>query len=115
MSELSEFQKEVGEWGDETFHSKRDNKEENMRGIVNHIERQVVDLINACSGLFDLGVKEIAHEEAADCFILLLQLSHVIGFDLLLRAKEKMEINRGREWPDSPDNDGVFEHIKEAK
>jgi predicted house-cleaning noncanonical NTP pyrophosphatase (MazG superfamily) len=100
MSELSEFQKWVGEWGNETFNPKRGN---NSKAIVHHLEKEVCELMDSNSP-----------EEAADCFILLLHHAHALGYDLLDEARKKMEINKERQWG-LPDENGVVEHVKEGK
>lgn len=118
MSELSDFQKEVGEWGDKTFNSQRDNEiNACIVGICNHLQKEVLELKEACVG-FVRGYpkksispwKEIS-EETVDCFILLIQLAHTREFDLLDEARKKMGINRNRRWG-KPGKDGVIEHLK---
>jgi hypothetical protein len=75
MSELSEFQKWVGEWGNETFNPKRGD---NSKAIVHHLEKEVCELMDSNSP-----------EEAADRFILLLHHAHTLGYDLARRSKEE--------------------------
>lgn len=88
MSELSEFQKKVGEWGNETFNSKGDiRKQEFINGRLVHLNKELEEFIIS-----------LHPEEAADCFLLLLHLSHLLNFDLLEEARKKMEINRKRKW-----------------
>lgn len=114
MSELIEFQQEVGEWGDKTFNSKRDyNKQDCTYGIYNHFVKEVKELKLAIKHSFscDEPPQRTIEEETADCFILLLHLSFWYGFDLLKAARNKMEINRKRTWGE-PDKDGVIEHVK---
>lgn len=114
MSELSEFQKEVGEWGNRTFNSKRNfEKRACTYGIYNHFVKEVKELKTVIQQLFDKNKPPHVSidEEVADCFILLLHLSFWHGFDLLEAARHKMEINRGRTWGE-PDKDGVIEHVK---
>jgi NTP pyrophosphatase (non-canonical NTP hydrolase) len=122
MNELKEFQKEVGEWGDKTFNSKRQfNIESCTYGIVNHLKKEIKEF----EDLYELsklaGNKYLRHSnddsketylqrEIADCFILLLHLAHLWNCDLLDEARKKMDINRRREWGD-PDQDGVVEHV----
>ena len=99
MSELSTFQKEVGEWGDKTFNPKRGN---NSKAIVHHLIKEVGELLDSN-----------ASDEAADCFLLLLHHAHTLNYDLLTEAKKKMKINRKRKWG-KPDANGVVEHIKNS-
>jgi hypothetical protein len=100
MSELSNFQKEIGEWGDKTFNSQRKHQPEDCaKGILNHLHKEYIELCRDLNG-----------EEAADCFILLLHFAHLKGFDLLGEARKKMEINYKRIWG-KPDAFGIIEHV----
>lgn len=93
-----DFQKEVGEWGDRTFNPDGHNV---TTGIICHLEKEVDELQQTANPT-----------EAADCYILLLQLAHNLGFNLEHEARLKMKINYKRKW-DKPDKFGVVEHIKE--
>ena len=81
MSELLDFQNEVGQWSRETF----GRNVHNVDGIVNHLAREVIELAEAHDP-----------EEAADCLILLLGHADAMGYDLLEAAKQKMEIARSQ-------------------
>jgi NTP pyrophosphatase (non-canonical NTP hydrolase) len=96
MSELLTFQREVGQWGRETF----GNYYQRVEGVVEHLAREVQELADT-------------HDpaEAADCLILLLGHADIMGYDLLLAARIKMEINRRRQWG-KPDAYGVVEHVR---
>jgi NTP pyrophosphatase (non-canonical NTP hydrolase) len=114
MSELSDFQKEVGEWGDETFNAKRNyDLQSCSHGIYKHLVKEVKELYDALRQKFvsDNPPTCSVEEELADCFIILIHLAHLHGFDLLEAARNKMDINRKRTWGE-PDEDGVIEHIK---
>lgn len=102
MSELSKFQQEVGEWGDETFNRTKGCDYLFITGRIMHLTKEVKELKQGC--LSDIP------EESVDCFLLLLHIAHIYGFDLLAAAKDKMEINRKRKWGE-PDKDGVIEHV----
>lgn len=109
MSKLSEFQKEVGVWGDETFNKKRSvNVWDNTTGIINHLQKEFYELKEACKNK-NTG-KGIIPEEAADCFIILIHLAHLHDFDLMKWAEKKMVVNRKRKWG-KPDKFGVIEHV----
>lgn len=89
--EMRKFQKEVGEWGVETFPN-ADNE-----SITNHLSDEVEELDLAAYPDLD-GVRVDWPEEAADCFMLLLHLAHRNGFDLLDEARKKFEVNKQRTW-----------------
>jgi len=93
---LAEFQGDVGRWQDATF------PKSTAASKIEHLRREVIEL------------KE-SHDpdEAADCFILLLGLAHVDGFDLMAAAQKKMEVNRARRWG-TPDAHGVVEHLPDS-
>lgn len=89
MSNLSEFQKEVGEWGFKTFYRKgQDNLKDFINSRICHLRREV-DELRAC---VDFGARK--QDELVDCFLILLHISHIYNIDLLEEAQKKMEINR---------------------
>jgi len=81
----------------------------NIIGIINHLGDEFIELRENT----EKSPSRIPNE-AADCFILLLQLAHSLDFDLLEEAKKKMETNRKRKWG-KPDMYGIIEHIKGKK
>lgn len=97
MSSLSGFQKEVREWAAETF------PEVQTEAVVNKLKCEVLEL-----------AERHKPAEAGDCFIILLQLAHRGGYDLLEEAKKKMEVNRGRRWG-RPDGNGCIQHLEEKE
>jgi NTP pyrophosphatase (non-canonical NTP hydrolase) len=94
--QLSQFQEQVGGWGDKTFNPKKEN---NSTAIIHHLKKEVAELQESNNP-----------EEAADCFLLLLQHAHSQGYDLLDEARKKMVINKERQWG-LPDENGVIVHI----
>lgn len=99
-SELSAFQEDVGEWGDKTFNAKRKTPDPIfLEGRIAHFMKEAAEL-NA----------SYENEEVADCFMLLLHIAHLKGFDLLEEARKKMEINRKRTWGEA-DELGMIEHV----
>lgn len=110
-----ELQTEVGEWAGKTF------TEATNKSIIEHLRREVMELDRAALYLRSFNaprpdadvLRRRVGEEAADCFLLLLHLSHRIGIDLEAVARQKHEINRCRVWS-KPDAQGVCSHI-EAK
>ena len=93
---LKPFQDTLGKWANETFGKGVQTQE----GITNHLVSEVIEFIESEEP-----------EEAADCFMLLLQHAHECGYDLLEEAQKKHEINLKREWG-KPDKNGVIEHIR---
>lgn len=102
MSELSEFQREVGEWGDKIFNPNGYNKYSFCDGRIKHFMKEAQELSESC-------FRHIP-KESADCFLLLLHIAHIQGFDLFDEARKKLEINHKRKWGE-PDKDGVIEHV----
>ena len=92
---MSNFQIQVGEWGDRTFPNGT------PESIVAHLKREVKEL-----------AESHVPEEAADCFLLLLHHAHRCGYDLMIEAFKKFEINKKRKWGE-PDKEGVIEHGRE--
>lgn len=97
VSELFDFQCEVGRWQRETFGS----AVQCTPTLISHLAHEVIEL-----------AESRAPEEAADCLILLLGIADVSGYDLLEEARAKMEVNRRREWG-VPDPSWVVEHRRE--
>lgn len=87
------FQREVGEWGIRTF------PDCTPESLVCHLRKEVEEL-----------AEDNNPEEAADCFILLLNHAHRCGYNLIIEAFKKFKINQKRKWG-KPDKDGVIEHI----
>lgn len=100
---MSDFQREVGEWGEATF------PQSTPASIAAHLLDEAVEAQEAVAravwresdALPDLMRErhraEVA-EEAADVYLLLLHLAHRYGFDLETEARNKMAINRMRTW-----------------
>ena len=95
---MSQFQDEVGEWGNITF------TEATSVSICSHLKREVIELDQAARTLralsADLDPKQLKRElalEAADCYMLLLHLCHRNQIDLEETAKEKFEINKANQ------------------
>ena len=95
MSELSDYQKEIGTWAVKTFPLATN------KSRLKHLEKEVQELIDGGDP-----------SEAADCFILLLNYAHVNNFDLLDEARRKMVVNYSRKWG-LPEKDGVVEHVED--
>lgn len=94
---IQAFQREVSEWAQSTFpHQTPASKMAHLVDEVNELKDDPTD-----------------GEEMADCFILLLNLAHMHGYDLMEQAQRKMVKNRAREWG-KPDARGVCHHIKEG-
>ena len=95
-SALLAYQTEVGTWARSTFPLAT------KESWVAHLRKEVAELAESHDP-----------QEAADCLILLLGHAHINGYDLLLEAQAKMEINRRRKWGE-PDAEGVVEHVPNA-
>lgn len=122
MNELQTLMDDISEWSDSTFGAMQRNP-----AIVWHLKKEVDELIQALDYTHSLGIDESVGAgefgrqlsktkmEYADCFMLLLDSAHHFGLtaeNLLALAREKLEINKKREWG-KPDADGVVEHIRD--
>ena len=120
MNELQTLMNDISEWSDATFGDGQRNP-----AIVYHLKKEVDELIealhksNALGADNSVGVGELKRQlnktemEFADCFMLLLDSAHHFGLtaeNLLELTREKLEINKKREWG-KPDDNGVVEHI----
>ena len=99
MSELKQFQQQVGEWGTKTFPNGTTG------GRVAHMAKELRELLEAQTA-------EERAEEASDIFLMLLHEAHAGHFDLLYEARKKFAIVQTRKWG-KPDENGVIEHIRE--
>lgn len=121
MNELQKLMDDVSEWSDATFGAMQRNP-----AIVWHLKKEVDELIQALDYTHALGVDESVGAgefgrqlsktkmEYADCFMLLLDSAHHFGLtaeNLLELTREKLEINKKREWG-KPDVNGVVEHVR---
>ena len=91
------FQDLIGKWANDTFGVGI----QTHLGVMSHFIKEVIEF-------------EKSHdpEEAADCFLLLLQHAHECGYDLFEEAQKKHEINTKRKWG-KPDESGCIEHIRD--
>jgi len=77
-----------------------------------HLKKEVGELIESLEA--NVSWNEIV-AEYADCLILICNSASKFGLtaeDLMNAANKKMAINEKRKWG-KPDENGVFEHIKE--
>jgi hypothetical protein len=93
--EAGEFQRMVGLWADRVM------TESTNASICKHLQKEAKEL-----------TASYEPEEAADCFLILLHFAHRNKFDLLVKGKEKHEVNKRRKWG-KPDKEGVVEHIEQ--
>lgn len=114
---MMDLQRQIGEWGDQTFpYDKRNWHEEDEACVrlLMHLEEEYDELTEAFSNvgfpLLDTEVEDVAYE-AADMVILLFRLAHICGFDLLQAVERKMEVNRTRVWG-APDERGLIRHVE---
>ena len=97
MSECKDFQDIAGKWANDTFGVGNQTK----CGVMAHLYKEIIELGETHDP-----------DEAADCFLLLLQHAHECGYDLMAEAKKKHKINLSRKWG-KPDETGCIEHIRE--
>jgi len=98
----------IGSWAAKTF---RDDQR--SLPIICHLTKEVQELRETAQ-LMDSDPKRgpSLRAEAGDCLILLCDLAHREGFDLVTAAVEKMAVNERRRWK-APDAEGVCEHVRE--
>ena len=101
MKTLTEFQNEIGAWGDVTF------PQSNIDTVAEHLAEEVVEFFDD----YRAG-NESQEEELADMFLLMLHFAHKSGFDLAEAAERKMAINRARTWNTEPEPEGHFKHVE---
>lgn len=104
---LADWIKEITEWQDSIF------TQATPLSAVKHLQREVRELFrDLCYGKPVGGsYSENVASEIADCFLLIISVAHLAGVDLETAVKEKMSINRMREWG-KPDAQGVVEHVR---
>ena len=110
VSILSEYQKWIGEWGEKKF------PDATLSGYLAHLDLEICDVQEAATIFFNnpnQDTKRDFQTEIADVFILLLGISHRVGFDLLTAASDKHRILKNRTW-NPPDEFGIYHHIAET-
>lgn len=98
---ISDVQREIGAWSRKTFPLS------SINSTMKHLWAEMVELDKAVER--NSGTE--ASEEAADVFILLVQLCTLMKIDLGASIALKHEENLGREWL-PPNGDGVVFHKK---
>lgn len=96
-----DLQKEVVSWADGVFRSR--NEETIIRKLA---LEEAPELIIALSK----GDMEKVRDELADVTILLMDLSHRLGIDILREAHSKMIVNRQRKW--TINQLGISSHVQ---
>ena len=101
--EVETLQKYVGSWNQKVFGISK----KRALPIARHIRKETKELIESIKKQETESIKH----EAADCFILLLALAHVLHFNLGFAMIRKMQLNEGRTWK-RPNKFGVIEHVR---
>ncbi len=102
--DLREFAARLHAWAAQTFPYRTSG------GAAQHLADEAQELQMALLA----GSPDLVAEEAADCFILLLRIAELEGFDLLAAAEAKFAEVQTRRWGE-PDARGVVRHIDEAR
>lgn len=97
-SDLEKLGVEVLEWAQATFPGQLPSS------VASHLHDEAGELMEEPGN----------NEEMADCFLLLIQLAALHGYDILHEARKKFEVNRARKWG-TPDARGVVKHIEEPR
>lgn len=106
MSSLMEVQNLIGAWGDKTF------PDSTAETVLSHLQEEINELVEANVDYEKNNKDRI--QEAADCFLLVMQYAHKMGYDILYEAIEKMKINIARDWNTIAEPGGHFKHNKES-
>lgn len=111
MNNLQDLMDELSKWQNETF------PVSNPISKLHHLAKEVDELIKELhwsKQVEEVNIKDI-ELEYADCFLLLFGSAAKYGLkadDIFRIVREKLEINRKRNWG-TPDANGVVTHIKE--
>ena len=100
--ELSDWQDEIGTWGDAVF------PHGTPLSFAEHLLEEAEELRNAIRDGDSFGAHELA-----DVVILAMQVAHRAKLDLATCIWAKMAVNRQRKWGE-PDERGVVYHTKEG-
>lgn len=103
----TDVQDRIGEWGDVTF------PDSTVYSITEHFLEEVDEVHEAVFVDQEWGDGDLP-TEAADCAILLFQLAHRAGFDLIAEVERKFAVNQQRTWGE-PDERGVVRHVEVAE
>lgn len=115
--ELTDLIDEQSSWSQKTFGA------DNVRGPIGalkHLEKEAKEaweaseLYQGATTLMGDDARKSFQVELADCLLLLLDATRRSGMTMrqLIRvAKEKMAVNKAREWP-KPTSDEPVEHVR---
>ena len=113
--ETNELQRLIGEWGNSTFMSKK----EDTHKIILHLVEEVLELANVSKNTIKEIQKMVKPSiinnpdpvEAADVMMLLIHVAHVSGFSLEEEVLKKFEECKQRVWK-APDDNGIIKHAE---
>lgn len=109
IDKLQLLMNDISKWSDKQFGEHQRNP-----AIAYHLLKETQELIEAFEkGIITQEETDKLKMEFADCFMLILDSAthaFLTADDLLNAAREKLEINKKREWG-KPDENGVVEHI----
>ena len=103
---MNQVQKEVSAWSTKTFG--RDPSR--IHGMMAHLEKEVAELEKTVT-LDGASKPGCLRDELADCIMLLYDMADISGFDVNQIVREKLMINKAREWG-PPNPDGSVEHVR---
>lgn len=111
---MSDFQREVGEWGIATFPNST------PESISAHLWDEMLELMvelktyRKASGPAEYFSLVGIGEEMADVYLLMLHLAHRLGIGLDEAVREKFEKNKTRIWT-TDSGRGYVKHTEDAK
>lgn len=112
---MSETQKTITAWGDQTFGPTH------PAAIARRMRHEVNELLEAFALVGDTPVDRLPlptlralREECADIYVMLAQVAEKLGADVAVEATFKMRVNRGRRWARDPVS-GTVRHVTTFK
>ncbi|OGF53943.1 MAG: hypothetical protein A2Z21_09340 [Candidatus Fraserbacteria bacterium RBG_16_55_9] len=122
LDNMDSIQEIIGEFNDQTFGTEPGRS----LALAYHLFEEAAELLGSLGGSFftaqdiirrvSLRPKSgVVPDELADVGVLLLALAHTEGLSLREEVLQKHEVNKARQWPKRPNENGVFRHQKVEK
>jgi NTP pyrophosphatase (non-canonical NTP hydrolase) len=100
---LSDLTSLVTTWAKEAF------PDRNVHTVIHKLVSEELPEFTVALGRRDFSNIQ---EESADVMILLLDLWELLGVDINVEVRKKMQVNRVRSW--TIDNNGISHHVKDS-
>lgn len=108
LDEMIDAQDKIREWQQKQF------PDCTLYGAMAHLERERKEAAEELADVFHLAThaQTLGADTGALAILAWIAISN-IGVDPASAVLGKLAKNKARQWPDTPDNDGVFSHIIE--